>query len=228
MNDLKSNLNKVRARIAAACKTQGKCINSVTLLAVSKRHDAASIRTLFNAGQRQFGENYVQEALIKQNELSDLDIEWHFIGPLQSNKTMEVAQHFDWVQSVDRVKLLQRLSRQRPVDLPPLNITLQVNIDNEPQKSGASPGEIAALARMATELPGIRLRGLMAIPMVSTDSMPGPSSFDRMAELFRDLNSKGLELDTLSLGMSSDLEAAIAAGSTMVRIGTDLFGPRPD
>lgn len=228
MNDLKTNLNKVRARIAAACKVHDKCIDSVTLLAASKRHDPASIRALFDAGQCQFGENYVQEALVKQQQLSGLDIEWHFIGPLQSNKTLEVAKHFDWVQSVDRVKLLQRLSRQRPADLPPLNITLQVNIDNEAQKSGASPGKIPELARMAMELPGIKLRGLMAIPMVSNSNMPGPSSFDRMAELFRVLNSEGLKLDTLSMGMSSDLEAAIAAGSTMVRIGTDLFGPRPD
>jgi pyridoxal phosphate enzyme (YggS family) len=227
MNDLKNNLNKVRARIAAAVQTAGKSRNPVALLAVSKRHDPASIRTLYNAGQRQFGENYVQEALLKQKQLADLDIEWHFIGPLQSNKTSDVAAHFDWVQSVDREKLLRRLSSQRPAELPPLNITLQVNIDREAQKSGAPPEKIPALAHLANELPGIKLRGLMAIPMAPGEGMPLTSSFDRMAQLFQELREEGLDLDTLSMGMSADLEAAISAGSTMVRIGTDLFGPRP-
>jgi len=226
MNDLKTKLNKVRARIDRATELAGRPAGSVMLLAVSKQQTAERIRTLYDAGQRHFGENYLQEALQKQQQLADLDLVWHFIGPLQSNKTREVAQRFSWVHSVDREKLLQRLSDQRARSLPPLNICLQVNIDLEPQKAGARPEDVAALARLASRLPGLELRGLMAIPSVQPVSPTDADSFARMKLLFEELKSAGLQLDTLSMGMSADLEAAIAAGSSLVRIGTDLFGPR--
>jgi len=226
MNDLKTNLNKLRARIDRATELARRPAGSVMLLAVSKQQTAERIRALYDAGQRHFGENYQQEALQKQQQLADLDIVWHFIGPLQSNKTREVAQHFSWVHSVDREKLLQRLSDQRPGTLPPLNICLQVNIDLEPQKAGARPEDVAALARLASTLPGLELRGLMAIPSVQQINQTDADSFVRMKLLFEELKSSGLQIDTLSMGMSADLEAAIAAGSNLVRIGTDLFGPR--
>ncbi len=225
MNDLKTNLHKVRSRIDLALENSGRLADSVALLAVSKLHSADRIRSLYAAGQRQFGENYVQEALQKQQQLEDLDIIWHFIGPLQSNKTREVAEHFSWVQSADREKLLRRLSDQRPPSLPPLNILLQVNIDLEEQKAGIKPEEVAGLARLASSLPRLKLRGLMAIPSIHSSDL-ADSSFDRMRQLFEQLRAEGLELDTLSMGMSADLESAIKAGSTMVRIGTDLLGAR--
>jgi pyridoxal phosphate enzyme (YggS family) len=226
MNDLKNKLDKVRARIAEAGKNAGRADGEVRLLAVSKLQPEEKIRALFAAGQRDFGENYVQEALHKQPQLADLDICWHFIGPLQSNKTREVAEHFCWVQSVDREKLLQRLSGQRPKNLPALNICLQVNVDDEAQKAGAPAAAIPELARLAISLPGLRLRGLMAIPAVMANGQTDFRSLLRVAEIFNALRADGMELDTLSLGMSADLEAAIRAGSTLVRIGTDLFGPR--
>lgn len=194
---------------------------------MSKRHPASRIRDLHALGQAAFGENLIREALEKQTELQDLALEWHYIGSIQSNKTREVAEHFDWAQSVDREKILLRLSRQRPENLPPLNICLQVNIDEEPQKSGAFAGDVPELAEIALGLPGIRLRGLMAIPRVISES-GGASleSFLLMGALFDKCLARGIELDTLSMGMSADLERAIEAGSTMVRIGTDIFGPR--
>ncbi len=225
MNDLKTKLHKVRARIDLALKNSGRPTDSVALLAVSKNHPADRIRRLYASGQRQFGENYVQEALHKQQQLQDLDIIWHFIGPLQSNKTREVAEHFCWVQSVDREKLLRRLSDQRPESLPSLNILLQVNIDLEPQKAGCRPEEVTRLATLANSLPRLKLRGLMSIPSVQS-SDPAGSSFDRMWQLFEKLRADVPGLDTLSMGMSADLELAIQAGSTMVRIGTDLLGER--
>jgi len=225
MNDLKTNLHKVRARIDLALESSGRRTETVDLLAVSKLHPSDRIRDLYGAGQRQFGENYVQEALQKQQQLLDLDIIWHFIGPLQSNKTREVAEHFCWVQSVDREKLLRRLSSQRPESLPPLNILLQVNIDLEPQKAGCRPEEVEGLAQLTNTLPGLKLRGLMAIPSVQA-SDAATNSFVKMRQLFEKLRAEGLELDTLSMGMSADLESAIKAGSTMVRIGTDLLGER--
>ena len=225
MNDLKTKLHKVRSRIDLALETSGRQKDSVALLAVSKLHSADRIRQLYDAGQRQFGENYVQEALQKQQQLADLDITWHFIGPLQSNKTREVAEHFSWVQSADREKLLRRLSDQRPASLPPLNILLQVNIDLEEQKAGCKPEELASMARLANSLPRLKLRGLMAIPSMHSSDLT-ESSFDKMRQLFEQLRADGLELDTLSMGMSADLESAIKSGSTMVRIGTDLLGPR--
>jgi hypothetical protein len=190
-------------------------------------HPTERIRGLFGLGQRAFGENYVQEALAKQSLLQDLDIEWHFIGPLQSNKTREVAAHFDWVQSADRQKILRRLSEQRPGDLPALNVCIQVNIDREPQKAGALPEAAEELARAVMELPGLRLRGLMTIPRIGSEEYDPGDSYRRMHELFRSLQTAGLEMDTLSMGMSADLEQAIIHGSTMVRIGTDLLGARP-
>ena len=196
------------------------------MVAVSKGQAAGKIRPLQAAGQPAFGENYVQEALQKQAELADLNIEWHFIGPIQSNKTREIARHFHWVQSVDREKILSRLSRQRPQGHPDLNVCLQVNIDRETQKSGALPEDIPQLAQLASSLPGLKLRGLMAIPRVCSDGRGSARSFEGMFSLYRSLSESGLALDTLSMGMSADLELAIQAGSTMVRIGTALFGLR--
>jgi pyridoxal phosphate enzyme (YggS family) len=227
MNNLKENLDNVRARIAAACGAADRQPGEVTLLAVSKKHPAGRVRDLHALGQRSFGENYVQEALAKQAQLEDLDIEWHFIGPLQSNKTREAAGHFDWVQSADREKIVRRLAAQRPADLPMLNVCIEVNIDREPQKSGVLPEDVAALAHLAQELPRVRLRGLMAIPRMADDSHDPGDSYRRMRDLYGDLLEAGIEMDTLSMGMSADLESAIAHGSTMVRIGTDLLGPRP-
>ncbi len=227
MNDLKEKLDKVRARMAAACESAGRPPSQVHLLAVSKQQPAEKIRSLYSAGQRDFGENYVREALQKQLQLADLDICWHFIGPLQSNKTREVAENFSWVQSVDREKLLRRLSAQRPETLPPLNVCLQVNVDAEPQKAGAAVADVPGLARLASSLRGLRLRGLMAIPALLRDGRTNPDSLARVAKLYHALRAEGLPLDTLSMGMSADLEVAIQQGSTLVRIGTDLFGARP-
>jgi pyridoxal phosphate enzyme (YggS family) len=228
MNNLNENLNNVRARVAGACEKAGRNPSEIVILAVSKKHSTERIRILCDAGQAAFGENYVQEALAKIKQLEPCAIEWHFIGPLQSNKTADVARHFQWVQSVDRVKILNRLSRQRPGDLPDLNICIQVNIDHEPQKAGALPADVPELAQAATALPGIRLRGLMCIPMAASANHDPTGSYQRMLKLFQQLNQQGLTLDTLSMGMSGDLEAAIMNGSTMVRIGTDLFGKRPE
>jgi pyridoxal phosphate enzyme (YggS family) len=227
MNNLKENLHNVRARITVACAKAARSPGEISILAVSKQHPAERIRALHGLGQRAFGENYVQEALAKQARLQDLDLEWHFIGPLQSNKTREVAMHFDWVQSVDRQKVLRRLSEQRPGDLPALSVCIQVNIDREPQKAGVLPESAEELARMAMELPGLRLRGLMSIPHIGSDDFDPGDSYQRMNAMFRSLRAAGLEMDTLSMGMSADLEQAIMHGSTMIRIGTDLLGPRP-
>jgi pyridoxal phosphate enzyme (YggS family) len=223
MNNLKENLDNVRARVAAACGKAGRNPDDIAVLAVSKKHKVERIRELHRLGQASFGENYVQEALAKMKLLQDCDIEWHFIGPLQSNKTREVAEHFQWVQSVDRMKILSRLSNHRPADLPDLNICIQVNIDREPQKAGVVPELAGELAMAASEMPGIRLRGMMAIPRADRD----PSeSYLRMKTLFQTLAKEGIAVDTLSMGMSADLEEAIMNGSTMIRIGTDLFGKR--
>ncbi len=226
MNNLNANLQNVSARVSTACSQAGRPVDSVRILAVSKRQTVDKIRAMHAAGQTAFGENYLQEAAEKQDELADLGIEWHFIGPIQSNKTREIAARFQWVQSVDREKVLQRLSRQRPDHLPDLNICLQVNIDEEEQKSGIRPEDVLQLALTATGLPRLRLRGLMAIPRPPGNGHDPVHSFERLRHLFEQLCEHGLKLDTLSLGMSADLEQAIAAGSTMVRVGTDLFGPR--
>ncbi|PZQ36493.1 MAG: YggS family pyridoxal phosphate-dependent enzyme, partial [Ectopseudomonas oleovorans] len=195
----------------------------IGLLAVSKTKPAEAIREAHAAGLRDFGENYLQEALEKQTQLADLPLIWHFIGPIQSNKTRPIAEHFDWVHSVDRLKIAQRLSEQRPAHLPALNICLQVNISGEDSKSGCSPEELTALARAVVALPNLRLRGLMAIPEPTDDVAAQHAAFARLRQLRDEL---ALNLDTLSMGMSHDLEAAIAEGATWVRIGTALFGAR--
>ena len=198
-------------------------------MAVSKTCPAVSVRAAFDAGERDFGENYVQEALAKIDELADLRtaIRWHLIGPLQSNKTREVATNFDWVHSVDRLKLAQRLSDQRPPELAPLQVCLQVNISGEASKSGVAPADALALAKTVASLPRLRLRGLMAIPEAAADIESQRAPHRALRELMTRLNAEGLALDTLSIGMSGDLEAAIAEGATWVRIGTAIFGGRP-
>jgi len=226
--DVTENLNRVRERIVTACAACGRAPDAVALLAVSKTRPAEDLRTAFGVGQRDFGENYLQEALEKQAQLSDLPIVWHFIGPLQSNKSRAVAEHFDWMHTVDRLKIAQRLSDQRPAALAPLNICLQVNIDAEDSKSGATPAELPALAAAVAELPNLRLRGLMAIPAPRSDVAEQRQPFEQLAALLQQLREQlpGQPLDTLSMGMSGDMEAAIAGGATVVRIGTDIFGAR--
>lgn len=221
-------LENLRLRLKKACESVGREASEVSLLAVGKKHPASSIRKLYLQGQTAFGENVMQEAREKQQELTDLDIEWHYIGQVQSNKTRALAEHFSWVQSVDRVKVLERLSRHRRPDQPELNICLQVNIDEETQKAGLLPLQLSSMAELAANLPGINFRGLMAIPRASEDEERTRDSFMRVKALYEGLLEEGYDLDTLSMGMSSDLEIAIAQGSTMVRVGTDLFGPRPE
>jgi len=228
MTTLKERLNAVEGRIAQACIQAGREPSSVTLLAVSKLHPAQAVREAAAAGQRAFGENYVQEGLDKLTALHDLRhlLEWHLIGPLQSNKTRAVAEAFDWVHSVDRLKIAQRLSDQRPHHLPPLNLCLQVNISGEASKSGLAPDEVAQVAHAVAALPRLRLRGLMAIPEPAqgVDARRAPHRALRLLQAR--LIQQGLTLDTLSMGMSDDLEAAVAEGSTLVRVGTAIFGPR--
>ncbi|SDG30438.1 hypothetical protein SAMN05216571_1095 [Onishia taeanensis] len=218
-----------KSRLAAALSAAGRAPQAAELLAVSKTKPAAMIREAHGLGQRQFGENYLQEALDKQSELADLDdITWHFIGPLQSNKTRQVAEHFDWVHSVDREKIARRLAEQRPADLPPLNVCLQVNISDEPSKSGVTLEALEPLAETVLSLPGIRLRGLMAIPAPSDGLDEQRAPFARLREALEALKARfpDAELDTLSMGMSDDLEAAVAEGATLLRLGTALFGAR--
>ena len=226
MNDLKAKLHNVRSRVNSACEKAGRRPSEITILAVSKRHPAALVRQLHTLGLSAFGENYMREALEKQAQLADLDLEWHFIGPAQSNKTRQLAQHFDWVQSADREKILRRLSAQRPESLPKLNICIQVNIDREEQKAGVLPESLEELVHFALGLPNLRLRGLMAIPRLGSVEHDPTDSYRRMRDLFLSLIDTGILMDTLSMGMSADLENAIMIGSTMLRIGTDLFGAR--
>jgi len=228
MPDLAHNLDAVHQRIALAAQVAGRDPASIALLAVSKTFPAEDIRAAHAAGQRAFGENYVQEALTKVEALADLraSLVWHFIGPLQSNKTRPVAEHFDWVHSVDRLKIAQRLSEQRPDTLPPLNICLQINISGEASKSGITPGEAAEVARQIAALPKLRLRGLMAIPEPAGDVEQQRVPHRALRELFEQLCAEGFELDTLSMGMSGDLEAAVLEGATIVRVGTAIFGAR--
>jgi len=223
MSTLADNLSAISTRIASAAQAAGRDPASVQLLAVSKTKPAGAIREIHAAGVRDVGENYLQEALTKQQQLSDLPLIWHFIGPIQSNKTKAIAEHFDWVHSVDRLKIAQRLSEQRPAGLAPLNICLQVNVSGEASKSGCAPQEVQQLARAITALPRLRLRGLMCIPAPSEDPAEQRAAFARLRQLRDEL---ALDLDTLSMGMSQDLEAAIAEGATWVRIGTALFGAR--
>ena len=226
MTTIPGNLQHVRARIATACQRAGRGVEEVTLLAVSKAFGADAVRAAAAAGQRAFGENYIQEGVEKIAALRDLGLMWHCIGPIQSNKTRLVAEHFDWVHTVDRLKIAERLSAQRPADLPPLNVCIQVNIDGGANKSGVAPGEALALARAVAALPQLKLRGLMSIPEIAPDFEAARAVHASARALFDQLNADGLGLDTLSMGMSDDLEAAIAAGSTMVRIGTAIFGSR--
>lgn len=223
MSTIAENIAKVGERIREAAQASGRDLDGIGLLAVSKTKPAAAVREAFAAGVRDFGENYLQEALDKQAELSELPLIWHFIGPIQSNKTKPIAEHFAWVHSVDRLKIAQRLSEQRPTGLPPLNICLQVNVSAEASKSGCAPAELAALAQAVSQLPNLRLRGLMAIPEPTDDVAAQRTAFARLRELRDGLQ---LPLDTLSMGMSHDLDAAIAEGATWVRIGTALFGAR--
>ena len=228
MATVASRLQQVRLRMAGACAAAGRSAESVTLLAVSKTCAAERVREAHAAGQTRFGENYVQEALAKIEQLADLrgSVEWHFIGPLQSNKTRAVAEQFDWVHSVDRLKLAERLSAQRSPRLGALQVCLQVNVSGEASKSGLAPEEVAAVAHAVARLPGLRLRGLMAIPKPALDveaqRLPHRALHDLMDSLQRD----GLALDTLSMGMSADLEAAVAEGATLLRVGTAIFGER--
>jgi len=229
MTSVIGNLRQVHSRIAQACAAAGRPVDSVTLLCVSKTFGADAVREAAAAGERAFGENYVQEALDKIAALADLraQLQWHLIGPLQSNKTRPVAEAFDWVHSVDRLKIAQRLAEQRPPQLAPLQVCLQVNISGEASKSGLAPAEVPALARAVAALPRLRLRGLMAIPEPAADPLAQRAPHRALRELLAALNADGLELDTLSMGMSADLEAAVAEGATLVRIGTAIFGGRP-
>ncbi|MNM59660.1 hypothetical protein D3C81_709190 [compost metagenome] len=223
MSTIADNLSTLAARISAAAEAAGRAPSDIRLLAVSKTKPAAAVREAFAAGVRDVGENYLQEALNKQGELTDLPLTWHFIGPIQSNKTRAIAEHFDWVHSVDRLKIAQRLSEQRPEGLTPLNICLQVNVSGEASKSGCTPEALPALASAIAALPRLKLRGLMAIPEPTDDRAAQEAAFAQVRQL---QDSLGLDLDTLSMGMSHDLEAAIAQGATWVRIGTALFGAR--
>jgi PLP dependent protein len=228
MATIASNIQQVRTRIARACAAAQRPVQSVTLLTVSKTFSAEAVREAFAAGERRFGENYVQEAVAKVEALEDLrpHIEWHLIGPLQTNKTRMAARHFDWVHSVDRLKIAERLSEQRPADLPPLSVCLQVNVSGEANKGGVAPAELPALAHAVAQLPGLRLRGLMSIPAPAADEAQQRAPHRQLRELMQQLQGEGLALDTLSMGMSADLESAILEGATMVRIGTAIFGTR--
>jgi PLP dependent protein len=239
MTMISDNLQAVQARIKAACAQAGRPVQDVTLLAVSKTFGADAVQAAFDAGQRAFGENYIQEAVEKIAALRHLPITWHCIGPIQSNKTRLVAENFDWVHSVDRLKIAERLSEQRPAHLPPLQVCIQINIDGEASKSGAAPADAQALAAQVALLPRLQLRGLMCIPENTTDLIALSRSFTWAKAIFDQINAAKLPisskinsevnylaLDTLSMGMTADLEAAIACGSTMVRVGTAIFGIR--
>lgn len=226
MTVIAAQLQAVHARMAAACHAAGRDPASVGLLAVSKTFGPEAVRAAHAAGQNAFGENYIQEAVDKMAVLGDLPLQWHCIGPIQSNKTRLVAEHFAWAQTVDRLKIAQRLSEQRPTHLPPLQICLQVNVDGGTTKSGVAPEDLPALAHAVAALPRLQLRGLMCIPDPQPDFEAMKAVFGRAKELYEQLRAEGLALDTLSMGMSADLEAAIHAGSTLVRVGTAIFGGR--
>jgi PLP dependent protein len=227
MTTIAKNLQSVHQRIARACEAAGRDVNEVTLLAVSKTFGPDAVREAFSAGQTAFGENYIQEAVEKIAALADLPLQWHCIGPIQSNKTRWVAAHFDWAHTIDRLKIAQRLSEQRRADQPPLQVCIQVNIDGGPTKAGVSPEAVPALAQEVAQLPRLTLRGLMTIPEPAADFAGQKAVHLRARALFDRLRADGLPIDTLSTGMTADLEAAVATGSTMVRIGTAIFGARP-
>ena len=226
MTSIAANLQAVRQRIADSALAAGRSTDSVGLLAVSKTWPAESVREAASAGQRCFGENYVQEGVDKIRALSDLALEWHFIGPLQSNKTRPVAEHFDWVHSVDRLKIAERLAAQRGSDRSPLNLCIQVNLGGEASKSGVAPETCAELAQAVARLPHVRLRGLMCIPEADGGGEVTRMRFAQLRALRDSLVERGLALDTLSMGMSEDLELAVAEGSTLVRVGSAIFGSR--
>ncbi|MEH6823328.1 MAG: YggS family pyridoxal phosphate-dependent enzyme [Motiliproteus sp.] len=226
MSSIADNISTTLTRIHDAEQKFGREPDSVTLLAVSKTKPAQQLRQAYAAGQRHFGENYLQDALPKVEQLADLDICWHFIGPLQSNKSRAVAEHFDWFHSLDRIKIAQRLSEQRPASRTPLNICIQINISAEASKSGILPEQAAELVQQVQRLPGVQLRGLMAIPSANLDQAGQRLAFAHMQTLFETLKPLAPQMDTLSMGMSDDLEAAVAEGSTLVRIGTAIFGDR--
>jgi PLP dependent protein len=228
MATIASNIQQVHQRISRACALSQRPVRSVTLLVVTKTFGPDAVREAFAAGERRFGENYVQEGIDKIAALAELrpQAEWHLIGPLQSNKTRVVAEQFDWVHSVDRLKIAQRLSEQRPAQLAPLQVCLQVNISGEASKSGLAPGDVAEVARQVATLPGVRLRGLMAIPEPAADVEAQRTPHRALRLLMEQLNADGRALDTLSMGMSADLDAAVAEGATMVRVGSAIFGSR--
>lgn len=226
MSTIASNLETVRQQVQTAAAQAGRPGNAVTLLAVSKTRPAADVRMAYEQGQRDFGENYLQESLEKIEALADLPLCWHFIGPIQSNKTRPIAEHFHWVHSVEREKIGKRLAEQRPAGMAPLNICLQVNISGEASKSGCLPADLPALAAALSQRPELVLRGLMAIPQATDDEAEQRAVFARMQQLLRELQVDHPQMDTLSMGMSGDMVAAIAEGSTMVRIGTAIFGAR--
>lgn len=226
MTTISERMQAIRHRIDEAARNAGRSPDNVMLLAVSKTHPAATLRAAFEAGQHSFGESYLQEALDKISELSGLPLEWHFIGPIQSNKTRPIAEHFDWVHGVDRLKIAQRLDEARPAGSPPLNVCIQVNVSGESSKSGCAPADLSALAQSVVALPHLRLRGLMTIPVPTPDIALQHRQFRMLRELFEELKRGGLKLDTLSMGMSDDFPAAIAEGATIVRVGTAIFGAR--
>lgn len=228
MHTIDDKLTKVTERIQQAALAVGRNPQTVHLVAVSKTQTAAAVAQAYSWGQRRFGENYLQEALAKLIQLSDLkDIEWHFIGPIQSNKTRPIAENFAWVHSIDREKVAQRLNEQRPLDLVPLQVCLQVNIDDETSKAGVSLEDLPALADAVARLPRLQLRGLMVIPAPCDDPLQQRATFAKLRQALADLQGRGfIGLDTLSMGMSADLEAAVAEGATLVRVGTDIFGAR--
>jgi PLP dependent protein len=226
MTAILSNLQAVHTEIEQAALLARRDAAKICLLAVSKRAPSSAVREAYKHGQQAFGENFVQEALDKMHDLRDLPLEWHFIGPIQSNKTRLIAENFSWVHSVDRLKIAERLSEQRPAELPPLNVCLQINVSGEASKGGVTEGEALAMARAIAILPRLKLRGLMAIPAPAEDLSAQRTPFVKMRELLAKLNQSGLNLDTLSMGMSHDLTAAIMEGATIVRVGTAIFGSR--
>ena len=226
MTDIKQNIAEVRQRICLEAEKNSRKPADITLLAVSKTRPAEQIREAWQTGQHCFGENYLQEALEKIEQLQDLAIEWHFIGPIQSNKTRAISENFHWAQTVDRLKIAQRLNEQRPLNLSPLNICIQVNISAEEKKSGVKPDELVALVQDITTLNHLTLRGLMAIPEATEDKKLQRQRFAQLRVLYLQVQAVAPTIDTLSMGMSGDLEQAIGEGSTMVRIGTDIFGAR--
>ncbi|MCP4392407.1 MAG: YggS family pyridoxal phosphate-dependent enzyme [Gammaproteobacteria bacterium] len=226
MQNIEKNLNRIRRQIEQAAEACNRDPESVLLLAVSKRKPASDIRLAWDLGQKHFGENYLQEAQQKMAELQDLDICWHFIGAIQSNKTRNIAEAFDWAHCIDRVKIARRLSEQRPAELPPLNVCIQVNVDHEDSKAGIGLDAVPEMAAAIHQLPGIRLRGLMTIPAPRESFAEQRLAFAQLASVQASLQQQGIDCDTLSMGMTQDMEAAIAEGATLVRIGTAIFGER--